>query len=551
MGNADLTDGRPGQPWAIDTPTTMQYTGDVPGRIQMLSSGWAHMTLAGNVPSQPDTSRSLAWLSMFAYFPLVVHVVVPSLAAMRSAGGAPGADFTNVRLGGADLSGLNLSGAIFTGASLSQANLTGTILSANANLANQDLRSCTLSKTNFSGSNLQGVTLAGKVVDPLTNLSGANLQGAHLAGATLAGVNLSGADLRRADLNGTNLTGADLAGTDFSGLDVRNVIFGPNPKFSTDPKNLTKFTGSTLPFSLIGLNWSYLNLVGTTIVGIPVDGNGRLQLPGLQAVAANLSGRLFSDANLKSAGGSVTNFSGATLVGANFSGADCSGANFTGATLGGGPGQGAAVMSTATLFNAVFNDAQLSGVNFAGAYLYGASASVSGATMPGVDFANAYLTGLNLSNVRNANMAGAVFDGACCVNCNFTGTTVMPDSSGRGGSFVAACLQGANFTDASLGGSDLVNAGIAPPCPTPGTCKFPATLKIAGSPVTIQINVNSAGTLLPPSATNGASVCPDKSNGPCAGSHLYAPGAPKAWPVTGGVGGGPTGRVGDAASGAP
>ena len=36
--------------------------------------------------------------------------------------------------------------------------------------------------------------------------------------------------------------------------------------------------------------------------------------------------------------------------------------------------------------------------------------------------------------------AGAVFDGACLLNCNFTGTTVVPDTHGNGGSFVTACL---------------------------------------------------------------------------------------------------------------
>jgi hypothetical protein len=188
-------------------------------------------------------------------------------------------------------------------------------------------------------------------------------------------------------------------------------------------------------------------------------------------------------------------------------------------------------MSATTLFDANFTDAQLSGVNFSGAYLYGASASVTGATLAGADFSNAYLTGLDLSNVRDANMAGAKFDGACCVNCKFTGTTIVPDSTGGGGSFVSTCLQGADFADASLAGADLVNAAIAPPCPTPGTCTFPATIEIKGNPVTIHITVNDAGTILPPTATTANSVCPDHSDGPCSGAQLHAANAPRSWPV--------------------
>jgi hypothetical protein len=151
--------------------------------------------------------------------------------------------------------------------------------------------------------------------------------------------------------------------------------------------------------------------------------------------------------------------------------------------------------------------------------------------MPGVDFAGAYLTSLDLSNVQNKNMAGAVFDGACLVNCNFTGTTVVPDTSGRGGSFVSACLQGANFSGANLGGATLVDAGVAPPCVTPGECKFPATIKIGGNVVKIEIPVNEAGTILPENVTSVMTVCPDRKHGPCTGSKLISPAAPTWWPV--------------------
>jgi uncharacterized protein YjbI with pentapeptide repeats len=260
------------------------------------------------------------------------------------------------------------------------------------------------------------------------------------------------------------------------------------------------------------------------------DADGAPRLPGLKAVSSVLVGFDFHHANLKP-GTSQTNLSGAVLTGCNFSGADCTRAIFAGATLGGGPDRLAAVFAKAYLFNADFTDAQLSGVNFAGAYLYGGSASVSGATMPGVNFAGAYLTSLDLSNVRGKNLAGAVFDGACLLNCNLTGTIVVPDVHGKGGSFVSACLQGADLSGANLAGATMVDAAIAAPCPSPGTCRFPVTLRFGDMHVTVEITVLDPGTILPASATSNATVCPNRQNGPCTGSKLTSPRAPTSWPV--------------------
>lgn len=482
-------------------------------------------------------------LDLFTWGP---YDVCGGVFDMRNTRSGANADLTNVILDRAVLNGVNLTNVNFTNASLDDVIFNGATLTG-ANLANHDLRVVMLSaSTNLSGANLQGVTLTGTVVAAGTNLSGADLRGAKLGGATLAGVDLSGADLRGAIVDGLVLSGSNLAGTNFSGLDLTKVTFGANPKYSTDPNHLTNFSAATVPYAALDLAWSYLNLNGAKVVGMPVDAKGRLSLAGLQAMHADLTGWTLTNANLKravftsatlmGAGLSNTdctraNFNNANLVGATLSGADCTRANFNAATLGGGPEQGAAVMSRATLFDATFVDAQLSGVNFSGAYLYGGEASVSGATLAGVDFSSAYLANLDLSNIRNANLEGAIFDRACCVNCNFKGTNLARDPTGRGGSFVSACLQGADFTDATLGAADLVDAGFAPPAATPGASKFPVTLMIGGSPVSISITVNDAGTLLPATATSAGAVCPDRSHGPCSGRQLYTQHAPTAWPV--------------------
>ena len=531
VASADHSAG-PGDFVAIDDPMTFQYRTNSDQTVQFLSDGWAYVTIAGGVPTTPvqDPWIRLVWLAQFAAFPVTTHVVVPSLPQIQASKQCPNADFTNVILTGSDLSGVNLSGSTFTSAALGNVKLVGATLRA-ATLELQDLRSCALDGADLTDAHLEGANLSGLVLNPPTTFAGAHMAGANLSNAKLLGVDLTGADLSGAILTGADLTGAVMAGTNFSGTNLLQTTFGPNPKFSSGPSQLTSFSGATLDYSVIGRQWSYLDLTQATIENLPVDMNQCLQLGGLQAVSSNLTGMDLHNAVLRS-GTMRTSFESATLIGANLSGTDCTQASFAGALLGGGSGGAAATLSRSTLFDADFSGAQMSGVNLSGAYLYGASATVSGATMPGVDLSNAYLTGLDLSNVRGKNMAGATFDGACLINCNLTGTTVIPDSYGKGGSFVAACLQGADFTDANLDGADLVDAGVSGPCSQPGTCTFPVTLTIRGQPLKLWITVNDAGTILPASATTKRTTCPNRDDGPCTGAMLISPRAPTAWPVT-------------------
>jgi uncharacterized protein YjbI with pentapeptide repeats len=94
------------------------------------------------------------------------------------------------------------------------------------------------------------------------NLGGANLSGVDLTGfdlttTTIAGANLSRVQLPGAILAGVDLTGATLAGTNFTGTDLTTVRFSFPLKRSTDPDNPTTFARCTLPYPVIGLDWSY------------------------------------------------------------------------------------------------------------------------------------------------------------------------------------------------------------------------------------------------------------------------------------------------------
>jgi Pentapeptide repeats (8 copies) len=156
-------------------------------------------------------------------------------------------------------------------------------------------------------------------------------------------------------------------------------------------------------------------------------------------------------------------------------------------------------------------------------YLYGLKASLSGATTVLANFANAYLTGLDLSSVRDKQMQGATFTGACLANCNCRGTD-FTDYRGKSVSLSKACLQGADFSDATLFGAVMVDAAVATEAG-----KLQATLNLHGTPQVIPISYKP--TVIPPNATNGQTKCPSRATGPCTGSKLVSPAAPMTvWP---------------------
>jgi len=377
---------------------------------------------------------------------------------------------------GAKMAGVNLAGATLA------CDLSGADLSGGANLTGATL-ACDLSGADLSGG---AVFTETTVVTSECDLTGANLSGAHMAGLDLRqvksmkNVNLTGADLTGAKLAGVDLTGAILVGTKLCGIDLTTTTF-PNPlKQSTDINNRTSFANSTLPFTVIGLNWSYLDLTGTTVTNLPTNtSSGQIDLTNLNAEYALLSNRSFksyildcanffhavvdgcefTSAKLRGDTSTMVNFTGASMLNhVLMNSATLIYVDFTGVTLGGEKQSEAAVFSFAYISNCTFDQANLQDVSFAGATLDSGNSLSSAINLQNANFSNAYLNGTDFSN---AHLEGAKFDGAFMAQVNLTNAYLNPaDAGADGASLTMACLQGATFSNTQFQGADLSYALI-------------------------------------------------------------------------------------------
>jgi uncharacterized protein YjbI with pentapeptide repeats len=240
---------------------------------------------------------------------------------------------------------------------------------------------------------------------------------------------------------------------------------------STDPTKPTIFMNCTLAYSVIGLNWSCLDLTGATITGVPPTNLTGLNASGVRRPNANFSSCTLDQADFSNAtldGANFTsaslrgkvNFSEARLVGATFNGAVLDQASFRAAALGGVQLSQAANFSFAFVSNCDFTQASLYGVIFSGATLVSGNILKAGVA-PGLqeaDFANTYLPDADFTN---ASMQGAKLDGAFMVGCVLDGTDLSPAQQGAVPSSLAAtCLQGVSFNGTNLTGANLANAAI-------------------------------------------------------------------------------------------
>jgi uncharacterized protein YjbI with pentapeptide repeats len=301
------------------------------------------------------------------------------------------------------------------------------------------------------------------------NLAGADLTGTDLAQpASVAGANLSGASLRGATTAGVDLTGANLAATDFTGCDLTTTTFSSPFLRATDPNAPTVFAQCTLPYTVIGLDWSCLDLTGTTIVGLPTDLTGLVangvRLPGGAFEGFVLDGANFRGATLDNAVFTKARlrnrpqFDGARLLGAVFTEAVLEQASFTGSTMGGVVKTEAAVFSFAFISNCVFTGANMYGVVFAGATLLSGNALTGTTSMEQADFSNCYLPGADFTG---ADLKGVKFDGAFMVQCVLTSADLSPAEQGAiPASLTSACLQAASLDGTKLDGADLAGAVI-------------------------------------------------------------------------------------------
>jgi uncharacterized protein YjbI with pentapeptide repeats len=417
----------------------------------------------------------------------------------------------------------DLTGAVFTDCTLPNANFSRAQLSGcqfiNCDLTGalfRDLPACSASPS-FSGTVLDGADFSSEynITPDLTDFdfrSAKSITGCKFGFAKLLRTNFD-----RLALTAVDFTGSDLTGTILTNTDLRPAIFTLPPHFSTDPANLTNMSYSTLDYSLITLNWSFLNLTEAVIMNLPRT------LANLKAIST-----VFSGLQLNSMDINTGDFTHADLRNCDLSKSNLSNGTFNGAWLQGDEQTRAAVLTGALLENANFTSANLTGAQFSETFLWGEQVVLTEATVVRTDFSDAYLAGVNFIDVAQKACQGAIFERACLVNAVFNGADCGP-YHGQPTSFAGACLQGADFRDASLDAADLTRAAVAA---APGSLL--ATIKNGWppQPVTLPLNFATA-TLGFEAATDAASVCPNGQKGPCDPAKQSDPDAPTAWPAVG------------------
>ena len=204
------------------------------------------------------------------------------------------------------------------------------------------------------------------------NLINATFKNAKLEGTLFKGT---------ASMSNVDLTGATMGkGTDFSGLDLSTVKFGDSPNFGSDPNKLTNFSSATIPYSVLGTDWSYLNLSKAIITGLPQN-----DLSDLIAQKSNLSYLNLSGKNLKRAV-----FIGCNLTQTNLSKCELANALFTDANM------EETNLSEAKIQIGVFNKAKLIKTNLTSATLD--KASFLNARMEGTKFITTDVTTCSFSS---------------------------------------------------------------------------------------------------------------------------------------------------------
>ncbi|HJZ36765.1 MAG TPA: pentapeptide repeat-containing protein [Solirubrobacterales bacterium] len=377
-------------------------------------------------------------------------------------------------LEGAHLQGSTLRGGFqffnFSHADLRDANLSG------ANLFAATFNRTRVDGTDFDGASLMATQLTSLLFD----------RPPHLANVIVGGAPVC-TSFKDTDLTGTGIT---LARIEIRGQ-YGNCSEFPLLQGSTAPLSVLaeavklgrtagakfNFDGATFVASagdraaLAGADLSGRRMKGARFVGFPASlrktdfrGSGLqdadfdgADLSGADFGGAKLAGASFREADLAAEG----DLRGATFAGAatdlsraSFIDADISGASFVGADL------SASVFSHALAEDTNFGGVRAPKAVFTGAHIYGNGHAFDSAdNLRDVDFNGAVLLGDVDENggfdLTHADLAGATFDGAQCIGCNFTGST-LDDAN-----FIGAYLPGAIFADVqSMKGARLHDAWL-------------------------------------------------------------------------------------------
>lgn len=434
------------------------------------------------------------------------------------------ATFDNAVLDGADFSNASLVNATFDGATGAGTSFEGTIL-AGVSFAGTLMTAPLLNQGTFFNGPL-GVVDFSNCGDFLQGIdfSNCDLQKIHFDNANLTGAKFIGAQLQNASFDGATLTnvdftGASLQGTQFTNTDVTQVTFSSSPLFSTDPTDMTSFSGSKIPAAFNGYNWSCLDLSGSSCDSKPAT------IDNMNAQSADLSGMDFSNVVFTADNPlSPPTFAGAILAQTSFAYADLESAVFSSANGEGNsdpdpnnPFTLAAAFTGANLRDAQFDSALMSGVDFSYALLWG-SVTFAEATLTDAVFTNAFAPSVQFTGLKDDQLGGAVFTGACLVNASFENTTLQSGAKSSQVFLDSAFLQGANFSGATFSAVNLSGAVIAD---VAGDIKTAFTTTPPGTPPFAPLTYKA--TNLTPSQTTSGTFCVDGSDGPCSAAQLAPP----------------------------
>ncbi|MFT4255341.1 MAG: pentapeptide repeat-containing protein [Caulobacter sp.] len=474
--------------WIARTPLSiMQLLPDIADAAVLrlagspLGQSWEVQTPAGFVPLgyDPDLAEPLLTTSFPGPSSFAPALVTPSLAELAKTRGAPGADFTYVRLDGAEFPEADLAGAHFDGASLLGAKLAGCALSK-ATFVGADLGGVVFDRATLDGADMTRARLAApswgapqsarKIVLAECKASGAVLGGqkdkldcaeailtdGDFTGADLQGWKLEKAQLGRAILIDAKLTGAVLDGADLSdAVAVRGVFRQVSMRNARAS----------------GANFTRADLSGADL--------GQAQLGArafLFQIAASLAKDLDDEAYPDQAVLAAFTAKGVVLPPQSPITVIARGERWeidTGSALylllasdlGIEVFLAAADLRPATLAHALCLGTKAPGAGMAGVDLRGVQWYGAGATLDHADLEGAYLSQALLvsANFTQAFLSGCDFSGSVLVRAVFRGCRVGAGASRQPLSFEGAQLQGADFANAKLTSALLTDAGVSLP----------------------------------------------------------------------------------------
>ena len=346
----------------------------------------------------------------------------------------------------------NLNQTEFVDVSFKDASIVFSLIKR-ATFSSTDFDSANLPKTIFSDSQFTKVSLKS------TNLKNTKFIRCKFIDTVFDGSSA---------LETADFTDAQFTGVSMRGINATNAKINTPLNYNNSPDHMTNLKDATLPYTILKKDWSYMDLEGATLTGLPEDLSNLnaigAKIPGQTFQNVNFSGATLQDANLADATfvdcdltGAVIN-SGTNCDGTNFIGSIFTNANMSGAQLGRTSDRDAAIFTRAYLTNVNLSSANLFQTNLSHAQLYGDQTNLDGANLQEADLTSSNLGSASFAGVT---LSGAVLDNAVLTGCDMTNTVLSGTDTTSAASLVGASLQGADFTGAQLHDVNMTNAAVA------------------------------------------------------------------------------------------